>query len=86
MSRMFEFKFFKLGSTKQFAINIYGIPKSKKKNGDIETLTWNFKMKEGIKCKDGRLTPYILNGLAFDIELIFRKNQLYTLIYRYEVP
>ena len=76
----------KLGITKQFAINIYGTPKSKKKNGDFETLTWNFKMKEGIKYKVGSLTPFILDGLSFDIELTFRKNQLYTLIYRYEVP
>ena len=79
-------KGFKLGITKQFAINIYGIPNSKKKNGEFETLAWNFKMKEGIKYKDGFLTPFILNGLAFDIELTFRKNLLYTLIYRYEVP
>jgi hypothetical protein len=79
-------KGFKLGTTKQFAINIYGTPKSKKKNGDFETLTWNFKMKEGIKHKDGLLTPFILDGLAFDIELTFKQNRLYTLIYRYEVP
>jgi len=80
-------KGFRLGTTKQFAIEIYGTPKSKKKNGDFETLTWNFRMKEDtIKYKYGFLTPYILNGLAFDIELTFRKNRLYTLIYRYEVP
>lgn len=79
-------KGFKLGITKQFAINIYGMPKSKKKNGDFETLTWKFKMKEGIKYKGCHLTPFILDGLAFDVELTFRQNLLYTLIYRYEVP
>lgn len=79
-------KGFKLGITKQFAIKIYGTPKSKKKTGDVETLAWNFKMKEGITYKGGTLTPFVLEGLAFDIELSFRKNQLHTLIYRYEVP
>lgn len=79
-------KGFKLGVSKEYALKIYGAPKTKKKNGDRETLSWNFKMKEGVKYKDGTLTPFILDGLAFDVELTFRKNKLYTLIYRYEVP
>jgi hypothetical protein len=80
-------KGFKLGTTKQFAIDRYGVPGSKKKNGDLETLTWNFKMKEfPVNYKIGPLTPYVLEGLAFDIELSFKKNRLCTLIYRYEVP
>jgi hypothetical protein len=79
-------KGFKLGVTSGFAINIYGKPNVKKKTGDLETLTWNFQMKEPGTYKSGSLTPIIVDGLAFDVELTFKKDRLHTLVYRYEVP
>jgi len=81
---------FKTGVSKSFAIKVYGTPNSRKVRSGIETLKWSFKMKEEESKHPGyhsyQLAPFVLDTLSFDIEMIFRNDQLETLIYYYEVP
>lgn len=76
----------KLKMPMQLVIDIYGLPKSRVKKDNEETLYWTFKMKENQNPKVGGLKPFILEDLGFEVQMIFEKSKLVTLIYRYEVP
>jgi hypothetical protein len=86
--RIQTFKGINIDTRKKEFIDIFGNPDSTAIKNGIEILNWSFKMKETqSKQFDSRkLQPFILNGLQFDIELHFKKNDLITLIYNYEVP
>lgn len=77
----------KLGVSKQYVEQIYGESDSLEISGNKESIFWNFKMKDNRKeYLGGNLTPFILEGLEFSVEMTFKNNRLTTLIYSYEVP
>lgn len=77
-----------INSKKIDFIKLYGKPDSTEIKNDIEILYWNLQMRESdSKIYDYRkLQPFLLNGLQFNVELHLKKDELFTLIYGYEVP
>jgi len=77
----------KLNVSKKFAESIFGKPDSIKVENDKEIMFWNFVMIENRKnYEDGKLKPFVHNGLDFNAELTFRNDSLKTLIYKYDIP
>ena len=77
----------RLNVSKKFAEKIFGKPDSIKVENDKELMFWNFGMIENRKnYENGKLKPFVNNGLDFNAELTFRNDSLKTLIYNYDVP
>lgn len=77
----------KLGVSKEYVENIFGDPDFPIKNVEgFEILYWTFSMKDDRKnYMNNNLTPTILRGKEFSVEMTFEKNKLINLMYAYNV-
>lgn len=76
----------RLGVDTSFVIKKFGTPHFRSSEENIVSLSWMFRMKENETNGSGELTPFIHEGLEFEVKMEFEINQLITLVYKYGVP
>lgn len=66
---------------------VFNNPTFQNQTNDTTNLEWKFTMLEGdLNIKNGNLTPFILEGLEFSIDMKFLKDKLIKVVYKYQVP
>ncbi|CAD7811677.1 hypothetical protein CHRY9390_02397 [Chryseobacterium aquaeductus] len=77
----------RLGVSKEYVENIFGDPDFPVKNVDgFEIMYWSFTMSDDRKdYMTNHLTPTIIRGKGFSVEMTFEKNKLINLMYAYDV-
>lgn len=77
----------KLGLSMDEVEEILGKPDILNRSSEGEYGVWNFSMmEEESAALPGGLKPFILEGLAFSIEMDFTAGRLVKVVYRYDVP